>query len=282
MNNHKFVILVTILLSGCVMTDRTSGPNAVDQLPMYGGMDRSMVPELQKADNDLIIGVTGAFGSRENAAKEFINTGFAFYNRNNFGNAMRRFNQAWLLDPKNPEVYWGFSAVLHDQQKFDLAYDMARRAYDLGFRDSCFLADIGRLSVLRFSISVNITADQKAAFIAESESYYFLAQKSGDRLGYIYDSWASAKYLVGDYAEAWKLVRKSESFGGTPSYHFFYLLGQKMPEPNSSIPPISASLGGETVASNSSLYLSKPKPAAHSALYSIIPNIIMGTVLIRK
>jgi hypothetical protein len=55
-----------------------------------------------------------------------------------------------------------------------------------------------------------------------------------------------------------------------------------MPEPNSSIPPISASLGGETVASNSSLYLSKPKPAAHSALYSIIPNIIMGTVLIRK
>jgi Tfp pilus assembly protein PilF len=31
--------------------------------------------------------------------------------------AMRRFNQAWLLDSNNAEVYAGFAAVLHDQGK---------------------------------------------------------------------------------------------------------------------------------------------------------------------
>ncbi len=31
--------------------------------------------------------------------------------------AMKRFNQAWLLDPSNPQVFKGFAAVLRKQGK---------------------------------------------------------------------------------------------------------------------------------------------------------------------
>src|SRR5690242_16215311 len=82
----------------------------IDQVPMYGGMDRQSVPELRRADEALIAGASASFGSREKAAVAWAEQGFRFYKANENDKAMRRFNQAWLLDPKCPDVYWGFGS----------------------------------------------------------------------------------------------------------------------------------------------------------------------------
>jgi hypothetical protein len=89
----------------------------IDQVPMYGGMDRNSVPELKTGDEKLITDTTRQYGTREKASAAFVGTGFAYYQRDDLTNAMRRFNQAWLLDPNNPEVYAGFGSVLHDKGK---------------------------------------------------------------------------------------------------------------------------------------------------------------------
>ena len=254
------LLLIPLFLAGCAGALVNSPYRQVDQLPMYGGLDRNSIPELKKADEDFIAGVSAAMGSREAAAKRFVDQGFAYCDKNNYDYAMRRLNQAWLLDPRNPEVYWGFSAVLHDQKNIPRAYAMARRAYDLAWRDSSFLADLGRLSVLRIVDAQDLTEDQKSAYIAESESYYQEAVKPGDRLGYIYDSWASAKYWAGDYAEAWKLLRKAEANGGTPSARFFALLGKKMPEPETPSIKVNTSVVGSSSTPQSGVYITPPSP----------------------
>lgn len=206
----------------------------IDQVPMYGGMDRQSVPELKKGDEEFIEKVSSAFGGRENAAKKWVVQAFAFYNHDELDMAMRRFNQAWLLNPKNPEVYWGFGAVLHDRGLAFGAYDMEMRAYELGFRDASFLADLGRVSALRTAAAKDareLSAEQRTAFITESESYYEEAIKSGEKLGYIYDSWSSAKYWVGDFAGAWEKVKIARTHGAASNNRFLSMLSQKMPEP---------------------------------------------------
>ena len=240
---------IAISLSGCAglqdMRDRSDPTKYVppssqkdrtpiDQVPMYGGMDRQSVPELKKGDEEFIAKVSSAFGGRENAAKRWVVQAFAFYNHDELDMAMRRFNQAWLLDPKNPEVYWGFGAVLHDRGLAFGAYDMEMCAYKLGFRDASFLADLGRVSALRTAGAKDareLSPEQRTAFIAESESYYEEAIKSGDKLGYIYDSWSSAKYWVGDYAGAWEKVKMARAHGAAANERFLAMLSQKMPEP---------------------------------------------------
>src|SRR5438067_5904966 len=100
----------------CISAPLFSQP--IDQVPMYGGLDRSSNPDLKAADEKLIEETTRHYGSRAAASAAFANQGFAYYRRNDLQNAMRRFNQAWLLNPDNPDAYWGFASVLSDQQRF--------------------------------------------------------------------------------------------------------------------------------------------------------------------
>ena len=234
MNTRLFAPALALLLSltGClVVVPPDARIKLIDTLPMYGGMDRQSVPELKKADDAFIESVSSAFGGRERAAKRWVDQGFAFYKRGELDMAMRRFNQAWLLDAKNPEVYWGFGAVLHDRGLAFGAFNMEKRAYDLGFRDAGFIADLGRVATLRIVEGKDLTAEQKASFIAESESYYEEALKSGQQTGYIYDSWSSAKYWRGDYAGAWEKVKLARANGSAKNDRFIAMLTEKMPEP---------------------------------------------------
>src|SRR5258706_3516970 len=113
MNSLRILWLLASLCVGTVWAQGTR----IDEVPMYGGVDRNSVPELKSADEKLIADTSAHYGSREKAAEAFIEQGFRFYNQDNLVQAMRRFNQGWLLDHNNPQVYWGFGAVLSDQEK---------------------------------------------------------------------------------------------------------------------------------------------------------------------
>ena len=45
--------------------------------------------------------------------------------------AMRRFNEAWLLNPKNYQAFWGFGAVLSEQGKLVEAIEQLETAREL-------------------------------------------------------------------------------------------------------------------------------------------------------
>ncbi|MFK8068494.1 MAG: type IV pilus biogenesis/stability protein PilW [Gammaproteobacteria bacterium] len=120
----KIVLLFfTLILTGCLATS-PNHQTRIDEVPMYGGMDRSKNSELKKGDEKFISDVTERFGSREKASKVWVEQGFKFYSQDDLGMAMRRFNQAWLLDPKNPETFAGFGSVLHDQGQYCEAMKM--------------------------------------------------------------------------------------------------------------------------------------------------------------
>jgi hypothetical protein len=109
--------LQLLVLSLALSTSALADHVPIDQVPMYGGMDRAAVPELKAADEKLIADTMQHYGSRAKASAAFVDAGMNYYYHDDLAAAMRRFNQAWLLDPDNPEAYWGFAAVAADRGK---------------------------------------------------------------------------------------------------------------------------------------------------------------------
>jgi tetratricopeptide (TPR) repeat protein len=202
------------------------------QLPMYGGLDRNADPILKGADEALIDGTTKEFGSRAIASQRFVDQGFRFYFQNDLQTAMRRFNQGWLLNPNNPDVYYGFMAVLNDRQEFCAAREMAEKAFELGLRRKPEeLADAGRVYAICAVQEKSLSDEIKAAYARKSSQYYTEALQLQPNSSYVYGSWATASYWLGDYVTAWKYVKLERQNGGKPGKKFLKMLKHKMREP---------------------------------------------------
>jgi len=223
----KFSLVCALTLALAAQAERIP----IDQVPMYGPMDRSKVPSLKKADEDLIKnGITG-FGTREKAAEAWFGVGWKYYRNDDLPNAIRRFNQAWLLNPADPKPFWGFAMVRHDQGKAIEAEKYMAKAFELGFREAVFLADYGRICAVTLVEDPKLPAAAKAAYLKKSDEMYALAEQTGAKDEYLYGSWATAMFWRGDYPAAWEKVGRQRALGGQPSPQFLRWLSAKMPEP---------------------------------------------------
>src|SRR5436190_9598559 len=65
------------------------------------------------------------FKTRRQASNHLIELGFQYYYRPDFKTAMYRFNQAYLLDSTNTDIFWGYGAIymtLGDYKKAQQEY----------------------------------------------------------------------------------------------------------------------------------------------------------------
>jgi Tfp pilus assembly protein PilF len=228
---HATFAPVLLALSLNLATALPAAAQPVDQLPMYGGLDRNSDPSLRAADEKLIADTTRHYGSREKAGAAFVGNGFAFYGRDDVANAMRRFNQAWLLDPNNPEVYFGFAVVLHDKGKNCEAATQFERAASFGRYVQGMAPDAARVMVLCAIADKSLSEEARSALFARSDALYAEALNNEPNKGYVHASMASALYWRGKYAEAWAAVKFARANGGRLPEQFLRLLQEKMPEP---------------------------------------------------
>ena len=232
----SLLLLIAItFLSGCLATTSpTKQQTRIDEVPMYGGMDRSQIPEIKAADEKFISDVSAQFGSRERASMLWVNQGYRFYREDQLGMAMRRFNQAWLLNPENPEVYAGFGSVLNDQAKHCDAMSMMNKA--LSMNPPTFqgiYTDAGLITVLCALRDSSLPPERKTEILALSETRYKKAESVEPDKNYLYNSWARAYYWRGQYQDAWNTIAKQRASGGKPNEQLMKLLMSKMPEPKS-------------------------------------------------
>ena len=132
MQKVKLLILV-LVISGCDMLYHMqnvgSGYTRINLKPMYGGVKKDK--HYQKADKDFLEHCDKIFPSRDTAAKAYVGIAWKYYNKKQYGAAMRRFNQAWLLDSLNADVYWGFGSIQGERGKFKESVDLLNRSIEL-------------------------------------------------------------------------------------------------------------------------------------------------------
>lgn len=81
----------------------------INQLPMYG--ERVKTAEMKSADTTFVASIEAKGLSRQEGAKQVIQSGWSYWAKRDLATAMSRFNQAWLLDPENGNAYHGFALV---------------------------------------------------------------------------------------------------------------------------------------------------------------------------
>lgn len=96
--------------------------------PEYGNIQKT--EEQQESDKNFVDQLLSEYkGDRQQASNKMVQLGFQYlYQKRDLVTAMRRFNQAYLLDPENADLYYGFGTVY-----FNLgAMEEARQQYDKG------------------------------------------------------------------------------------------------------------------------------------------------------
>jgi tetratricopeptide (TPR) repeat protein len=88
----KKITLSSIVL--CLLTQLVLAERPMNELPMYGGQHNPTV------------------GRNVVFSRNATRFGWKAYYQGDFDTAIKRFNQGWMFDRENPEVYWGFGLIM--------------------------------------------------------------------------------------------------------------------------------------------------------------------------
>ncbi len=112
-------------------------------LPKYGNLPKA---DWQKAADDAYIIATDKEyrGDRGKASMDTATRGWQYLAGGDPEDAMRRFNQAWLLNNENGIALWGMAAVETEWEKFDESLKLFAEAEKFVGREINFLVDYSR------------------------------------------------------------------------------------------------------------------------------------------
>ena len=227
----KYILIFTLFISFifitiCVSANQSSQP--INTLPMYGNLEKTLYQK--QHDQDFIQSVIDKTGSREKGSEKYANIGWSYLSKGDWQTAMKRFNQAWLLNPQNPQAYWGFGSILNQQRKFDEAIKMSEKALQLDPQNYRLMSDLAFTygNKARTVIEFN---EEKARYVSKAIALYRKASNSNPEYSGLYFQWAVTLFYNNNYEEAWEQVQKAEKSGFNVPAPFIAELASKMPRP---------------------------------------------------
>jgi len=94
----------------------------INLLPMYGNAVKCK--QQKEADERFFSYCDQEYPSRKAACKHHVEMGWKYFNQKDYDTAMKRFNQAWMLDNRNAGVYWGFGVLLGEKKQYEESIEM--------------------------------------------------------------------------------------------------------------------------------------------------------------
>lgn len=194
--------------------------------PKYGSQPKNAAQKT--ADAQFLASIDTYYkGNRKKAARDVSNRGWQLLRQGNATDAMRRFNQAWLLDKTCGSALWGMAAVQADSGKFDDSLKLFSEAEQHAGGNIDFSADYAR------AVSIAGIQTKNAALLNDALARFERVHKQEPQHTLNLQNWAIALFYTGNYAEAWKKVKLAEA---TPRHaeldpKFIAALQNRMPRP---------------------------------------------------
>lgn len=153
MRNLLLVVLALCLsLTSCNNTPCRQGINL---LPMYGQVKKC---EGQiETDNRFLKSCDSTYSSRNEACLDMLRFAWRYHANGDNETAMKRFNQAWLLDSLNADVYTGFGELLMDKGEFSESVQYFEKSIQLAPNKSEPYKSLG----VAYNFIFDETKDQK-------------------------------------------------------------------------------------------------------------------------
>ncbi|MFC6223234.1 tetratricopeptide repeat protein [Hymenobacter artigasi] len=195
-------------------TAQVASDGNINLIPMYGGFKKSRA--LQKADARLL----ADFPDRRVAATQFAQRGWDFFYANDFTTAIKRFNQAWLLDSTNASAYWGFGVIEGQRQHPTdaLRYFQISRRHNPANRR--LLIDMAQALLSRYDVTHH-SPDLDTAVAKLQEYLADTSDAKGTTDAYM--KMAVAYFFKHDYSNAWKYVDSASALDATATHNWEFI-----------------------------------------------------------
>lgn len=221
------------LFEKCLQVDNT--------IPMYGNVKKCGAQKL--SDDLFIINATNAKpfveSSRQRAADSLIRLAWEYSSSGQFDIAMRRLNQAWLLDPTNPSIFWGFGNVLAQKKNFSESFKMYDTALSLDPLSpepkATIFCNYG-LSYLQSGRQIDENADtlaQENEILDKASDLLQSGLQINPKNGQCHSLMAIIFYEQEKYQDAWKEIKIAEENGFENPQELIDKVSEKMPDPES-------------------------------------------------
>jgi tetratricopeptide (TPR) repeat protein len=195
-------------------------------LPKYGQAPKT---EAQRnADATFLAAIDKQYGGdRKKASQDVVARGWQAQRQGKMEEAMRRFNQAWLIDRGNAYALWGMGAVVGSIGELRQSVALFAEAEPALAGDLDFAVDHARTMGMAGAEWRDQALLQKA-FAAFARLHAQAPQHTMNL-----QNWAITLFYTGDYAQAWQKIRLAEA---TPraselDRSFIAALQEKMPRP---------------------------------------------------
>ncbi len=135
---YYITFIALMLFTGCsnaqnpINTQNTEPClQGINLIPLYGDGSIQKCPQQKESDENFLKYCDSIFPSRKDAAIAYVEMAWKYAEQNNRDNATKRFNQAWLLDKTNADVYWGLGIIQGSKQLYDEAEVLFKKSIEL-------------------------------------------------------------------------------------------------------------------------------------------------------
>jgi tetratricopeptide (TPR) repeat protein len=186
----RLTFISTLFLS-CSSGQGQDCKEGINLLPMFGKQIKC--EDQLKIDRQFLTESDAQFKNRNKAARFYVDKGWEYYYKNDLETSMKRFNQAWLLDTLNADIYWGFGNLLGTKGQFKGSIPLLQKSIQLNSANpkvyECIATSYGQLffeskdinflnkSIENLKSSVKIEPKNPAALAQLTAAYSYFTQK---------------------------------------------------------------------------------------------------------
>ena len=125
-------------------------------MPRYGHLSKSQ--DEINSDSSFIKQIMGQpqFKTYREASNHLIGLGFQYYYRPDFRTAMYRFNQAYLLDSTNTDIFWGYGAIYMGFGEYELAKNQYLTGLSIDSNNTHLLTDLATYFMEQYYLTVQM------------------------------------------------------------------------------------------------------------------------------
>jgi len=182
-------------------------------LPKYGYAVKT--DDQKKADQEFIEAALKQDTTNRKASNHLIRLGFQ-YLYSDITKAMYRFNQAWLLDSANTDIYWGYGGVYMALGDFQKAREQYTAGLALDPKNTHLLTDYGTYFLVQYYSGQPLDAKGALTQLDSAINYLTRSYKIDSKDQNTTFKLAVCYFQKKDCTKAWRYYNECVSLGGQP------------------------------------------------------------------